>query len=102
QRALEVHADSRARRSGLLGHGMQPVLLAATAHDDQVAARRLKDRAPAAVARAQEEAARRAQAEHGHDALVSFARGPIAVPARAVALVAIEVEPQSVVGNPIV
>src|SRR5579863_6871689 len=97
--AGEVHADPRAGWSGLLGHAVQPVALAPAAHNDQVAVAWGYSDAATARSGLDQEPPRCAQAQHGHGADRPFACRPVAVPAGAVAVVPVEVDPQTVVAD---
>src|SRR5258708_36553018 len=97
--AGEVDTDPRTGGPGLLGDAVEQVALRAAAHHDQVAACWGEADAAAARPRLDQEPARCAQAEDRHDAFGSFACRPVAVPAGAVAVVAVVVEPQPVGGD---
>src|ERR1700761_7896316 len=96
---FEVDTDARSGRGGLLRYAVSPVALAASAHDDQIARAGADGGARTAVARADQKAARRSETEDRDDAVVASAGGPVAVPTGAVAVIAVEVNPQSVVGD---
>src|ERR1700727_1616174 len=95
--ALEVDADAGGRRSCLFGDAMLPISLTAPSHDDQVAADRCERDARSSLAGPEQKATGCPEAQHRHDTQLPLARRYVAMPARAVALVAVEVQPESVV-----
>jgi hypothetical protein len=97
--AGEVHADPDASRLGLLGNAVQPVTLAPAAHHYKVSARRGQRDAAPAVPGLKQEPSGGPQAQHRNDALIALAGGPVAVPASAVAVIAVQVYPQAVIGH---
>src|SRR5262249_36301926 len=97
--ALEVHADPRLMRARRLRHTVQPLLLALTAHHDQVAGpRREADRGPA-PSRLQQKPPCRTQAEDRDDTLRPSTGEAISMPAGAVAAVPIEIQPHAVIAD---
>jgi hypothetical protein len=76
--------------------------LCASAHHDEVAIGRSEHDAGPAGAGLEHKPTRRAESQYGDYAFVPFARRLVAVPPGAVVVVAVEVDPNAVIGNAVV